>query len=364
VNTLTNGDFSNGLDDWEVTQGGATAPTADPATGGVIFGSGANDVQNTDSISQSVELTAGEEFSLTLTLSQIGASGGGALTIDLIDNNSSGTMNIGTISAFSGESNTVTFTFDSPFDSAVLLIRGQFAFGGEDSFLLLDDIDLSSTSAVCFTKGTMIQPPTGTRLIETLKVGDLVETLDRGPQAIRWIGTTSVRSLDNPARYKLRPILIRAGALGAGLPNVDMRVSRQHRMLVSSKIAERMFDVPQVLVPAVRLLALDNVEIDHEVKEVEYLHFIFDQHEIIWANGAPAESLFLGQGALNTLQPEAREELKALFPELLLEETVYEPVRNIPRPKRQKRLIERHVCNAQHIVSNEVLGHDSFACSL
>lgn len=46
----------------------------------------------------------------------------------------------------------------------------------------------TSNFAVCFTAGTMIATPDGERAIETLKVGDLVETLDNGPQAIRWIG--------------------------------------------------------------------------------------------------------------------------------------------------------------------------------
>jgi hypothetical protein len=162
MSILSNGDFSAGLGSWTVTGAGTTAPTYDPSSGGVIFGYGNNDVQNGDSISQVVNLTAGEEYSITLTLSEIGPSinyGGGGITIDLEDNASSGFTNIGSLVAQHEESNTVTFTFTSPYDNSTLIIRGQYAFGTADNYLLLDDIELSSTSVPCFTAGTIINTP-------------------------------------------------------------------------------------------------------------------------------------------------------------------------------------------------------------
>ncbi|WP_243394457.1 Hint domain-containing protein [Yoonia maritima] len=354
---LTNGDFSSGLTDWTVTGAGPTSPTADAASGGVIFGY-SNDVQDGDSISQGVNLTAGEEYSFTLTLSEVGPSlgyGGGALTIDLQDNASSGFTNIGSITVGHEETNTVTFTFTSPYDSSTLIIRGQYAFGDGSNYLLLDDLVLTPTTVPCFTRGTMIHTPNGPKAIEKLKVGDLVDTLDHGPQAIRWIGTSPISFVERPLSCKLRPIIIRAGALGPGVPHVDMRVSRQHRMLISSKIAERMFNVPQVLIPAVRLLILPNVEIDEEVQEIDYLHLMFDRHQVIWADGAPAESFFFGPEAIKYLEHDAREEVEALFPELVSGEAMYEPARIIPVGKKQKKLIERHASNSQDLLSNRFL---------
>lgn len=350
---LTNGDFSSGLSDWTVTGAGPTAPTADAASGGVIFGFGNNDVQNGDSITQTVNLTAGEEYTLTVTLSEVGpalAYGGGGLTIDLEDNASSGFTNIGSVLVNHEQTNTVTFTFTSPYDSANLIIRGQFAFGTTDNYLLLDDVVLTPTSVPCFTRGTMICAPAGPKPIETLKIGDLVETLDNGPQAIRWIGTSPISLKGRSSSCKLRPIIIRACALGSGVPNVDMRVSRQHRMLVSSKIAERMFNVAQVLIPAVRLLILPNVEIDETVQEIDYVHLVFDQHQVIWADGAPTESFFLGPEGMKSLNREAREEIKALFPKFGTGDAEYEPARVIPVGTKQKRLIERHASNAQDLL--------------
>ena len=356
---LTNGDFSSGLSDWAVTQGGPTAPAFDAATGGIIFGFGNNDVQNSDSISQQVELTTGEEFTFTLTLSEVGpdvAFGGGGLTIDLVDAAGSGVTNLGSVTVGHEETTTVTFTFTSPYDAADLVIRGQFAFGTADNFLLLDDISLTGASLPCFVQGTKISTPTGPKVIDGLKAGDLVNTVDDGPQEIKWIGKRSVTLGGAATNSKLRPIVIRAGALGPGVPNVDMRVSRQHRLLVSSAIAERMFGMPQVLVPAVRLLDLPNVEIDMEVQKIDYLHLMFDRHQVIWADGAPTESFFFDIHGVQSLPRDMRQEIEMLFPELVSGEKTYQPARVIPLGKRQKKLVERHVINRRHLLSDRSFG--------
>ena len=107
-----------------------------------------------------------------------------------------------------------------------------------------------NTVVPCFTSGTQIETPNGPRAVETLSVGDEVLTLDHGPQHIRWIGTRHLSRDDLIAKHKLLPVRIKAGALGNGLPHRDLLVSPQHRMLVRSAIAVRMFDAKEVLVPA------------------------------------------------------------------------------------------------------------------
>ena len=351
---LTNGDFSDGLNGWTVTQAGATGPEADPNADSVIFG-GANDVTSGDSISQGISLTAGEEVTVTITLEAVegpnGGGAGGGIGV-FVNSATQGDISVGNVQIFSAGATTVTLTITPQFDVDTFRIEGQFAFGGSGSFLRLGGVTVDQAGAPCFTKGTMIDTPSGRKAIETLKVGDLVETLDHGPQAIRWIGTRSIKFTEQSPHSKLRPIVIRAGALGREVPNVDMRVSRQHRMLISSKIAERMFDAPQVLIPAVRLLVLPNVELDEEVQEIDYLHVMFDHHQVIWADGAPSESFLFGPEAMKSISHEAREEVEALFPELVSGEAFYEPARIIPIGKRQKKLIERHVSNVQNLVSD------------
>ena len=108
----------------------------------------------------------------------------------------------------------------------------------------------------CFTRGTMILTDAGLRAIEDLAEGDLVMTRDNGLQPVRWIGSVEVPADRLAAAPMLRPIRIAAGALGASTPAQDLLVSPQHRVLVRSRIAQRMFGTSEVMVPAIRLTVL------------------------------------------------------------------------------------------------------------
>ncbi len=196
----------------------------------------------------------------------------------------------------------------------------------------------------CFVTGTMIETLHGPIRVEDLKETDQVLTYDNGYQAIRWIGSRYVSRALLDARPNLRPILIRADALGPGYPKQDLIVSPQHRILVSSSIAMRMFDCRQVLVPAHKLLPIEGIErLDATPIGIEYWHFLFDNHEIVWSNGTPTESLFTGPQALKAVCPQAREEIQTLFPEICDPDFKTAPARFIPdKGKLSKKLIERH----------------------
>ncbi|MGB0902572.1 Hint domain-containing protein [Halocynthiibacter sp.] len=160
---------------------------------------------------------------------------------------------------------------------------------------------------VCFARSTRILTQRGECLIEDLKTGDLVYTRDNGLQPIRWIGS-STRLAAGP----LAPVLIRKGALGN---NRDLRVSQQHRMLVTGWRAELFFGETEVLVPAKSLLNDKTITLDTE-GSVEYFHMMFDTHEIVFAEGAPAESFHPGEEAWSSLDEIARSEILEIFPEL------------------------------------------------
>ncbi len=211
-------------------------------------------------------------------------------------------------------------------------------------------IDGTSTDGIskfipCFTAGTLIDTKTGDVPVETLSVGSIVPTKDNGLQSIRWIGARRLDQEELQANPKLYPVRIIAGALGQGLPTRDLLVSRQHRMLARSKISERMFGQSEVLVPAIKLTGLPGVFVDDSVDSVEYIHLLFDQHEIIFAERAPTESLFTGPEALKAIRPEAREEILTLFPEVAELDYSPEPARYIPPGKLQKQFVARHAKN-------------------
>ncbi|MEL7257604.1 MAG: Hint domain-containing protein [Pseudomonadota bacterium] len=197
----------------------------------------------------------------------------------------------------------------------------------------------------CFTPGVLIETSAGPRAICDLSVGDQVINKDGAAKTIRWIGCRCfdrAALLTNP---KLCPIRITAGALGSGLPRRDLLVSRQHRMLVQSKIAERMFGASEVLVPAIALTALPGIYIENDAQSVEYIHLLFDAHEVIFAEGAPSESLFTGPMALRAVKGEALEEILTIFPQLASEDYEPTPACFIPPGKLQKKLIARHARN-------------------
>ncbi|MFS4438512.1 Hint domain-containing protein [Paracoccaceae bacterium GXU_MW_L88] len=198
---------------------------------------------------------------------------------------------------------------------------------------------------VCFTRGTMIETETGPRAIETLSVGDVVETATHGPQAIRWIGQRRLSAADLTRQPKLRPIRIRAGALGPGVPAADLLVSPQHRIRVQSKIVARMCAADQVLIPAKRLLALDGVEIAEDVESTAYFHILLDHHAVITANGAPCETLFPGPITRKNLGEDAWAELSALFPEFTDPDFTPIPAHGILRGRKIDRLVMRHLKN-------------------
>ncbi len=196
----------------------------------------------------------------------------------------------------------------------------------------------------CFTTGVRIATPAGPQPVEGLAIGDPVVSRDNGAVPIRWIGKATRKATGN-----LVPIRIAAGALGKGLPERDLVVSPQHRMLVRSRIAARMFGGSDVLVPAKKLLGLPGIELATDIEEVTYIHLLFDRHEIIYAEGAPTESLLLGTQALLALGREARAELRALFGPGALTSPP-QPARPIPAGRLLKRLVERHTRNRQPLL--------------
>lgn len=241
-------------------------------------------------------------------------------------------------------------------DSILDTTNWTTADGGGNSNPNGTGFDVDDQNVICFTAGTLIETALGPRPVEFLKAGDLVLTADHGLQPIRWIGGRRLGLKELAANPKLRPVRIEAGALGSGLPERDLLVSRQHRVLIRSKIAVRMFDATEILIPAIKLTEVPGVFVDEDVDCAEYFHMLFDKHQIIYAEGTPAESLFTGPGALNAISQRAREEIRLLFPEAAELDHAPVPVRFMPPGKMQKQLIVRHIKNRQPLINDNFRG--------
>ncbi|ADO43221.1 Hint domain-containing protein [Ketogulonicigenium vulgare] len=212
-------------------------------------------------------------------------------------------------------------------------------------------ISANYISVPCFTRDTWIETAGGPVLIQNLTPGDLVMTRDHGARPIRWIGKRNLDADELETFPSLRPVRIKAGALGRGVPQDDLLVSQQHRMLVRSRIARRLFESAEVLIAAKQLLQVEGIDIAEDVSAVEYYHMMFDQHEVVSANGAPTESLYTGAESMRAISPAAQEEIFTLFPELRDYDDTPPPARPLASSRAGRRLVVRHLKNNLPLLS-------------
>ena len=193
----------------------------------------------------------------------------------------------------------------------------------------------------CFTPGTLIATPKGEVPVEQLNAGDRIITRDNGIQELRWTGARKFDWAHMVANPHLRPIMVRRGSLGHGLPERDMMLSPNHRVLVSNDRTSLYFDEHEVLV-AVKHLVDGKGILEVESIGTTYMHLMFDQHEVVLSDGAWTESFQPGDYTLNGMGNAQRTEILELFPELKTAEGLsdYGAARRILK-KHEARLLSR-----------------------
>ncbi|MFD2739068.1 Hint domain-containing protein [Sulfitobacter aestuarii] len=164
-----------------------------------------------------------------------------------------------------------------------------------------------SNFITCFAAGTLIDTVDGRRPVEELKAGDLVLTRDHGAQPLRWCGMREVAGQDRFAPVRFAP--------GAWDNETVLLVSPQHRMLLTSPLAELLFGHAEMLIAAKFLVGLPGID-SAPCPRIRYCHVMCDAHQIIRGNGCWSESFFLSDMALEGSSCAARAELLALFPDL------------------------------------------------
>ncbi len=174
----------------------------------------------------------------------------------------------------------------------------------------------ASGGVICFTPGTRIVTPDGPKPVEALRQGDWLQTKDDGAQEILWVGSRKMTGARLYAMPHLRPIRIRAGALGIDIPDGDLIVSPQHRVLVRGRAAQALFNAPEVLMAAEDMINDRSISVDHMLRDVTYIHLLLERHQIVWANGVETESFHPANTSLETLDAGQRQALLALRPDL------------------------------------------------
>lgn len=165
---------------------------------------------------------------------------------------------------------------------------------------------LADLLCISFARGTMITLEGGSQCaIEDLRPEMRVLTRDHGAQALRWVGKATVRAVGSFA-----PVVIASGTLGnAG----DLVVSQHHRMFLYQRQRKSGVLQAELLVQAKHLVDDDSIFL-REGGFVDYYSLVFDRHEIIYAEGIPAESLMVTEATVSRLPHDLAEEVKARFP--------------------------------------------------
>jgi hypothetical protein len=136
----------------------------------------------------------------------------------------------------------------------------------------------------CFRRGTSILTVDGYRPIETLKAGDRLVTQFSGTAPIKTVSDFTIgrSNVDNAWPEKVRPVLVKRGALGESLPTADLCLTASHSIFKDG-----------FLVPVGDLINDTSIVFDeaegHDV--LEFFHITLEKHDVIYANGAPCESL-------------------------------------------------------------------------
>lgn len=210
----------------------------------------------------------------------------------------------GTLEVFGTHDNTGTIVYQidhfSPSIASETYSVTQFTSGTDlIGQSLVGALDLV---AVCFVAGTRVETDHGPVAVESLRPGDQVRTVahgEAGSKPVRWIGERAVRFAGSAADEGLRPVRIRAGALGDHMPQRDVLVSGNHCLLLEGQ-----------LVPAKLLVNGSSIVIDRSADAVHYFHIELDSHDAVLAEGVPAETYldvdnraFFSNAAITALEP-------------------------------------------------------------
>ena len=184
--------------------------------------------------------------------------------------------------------------------NATLTLTPTFESGGTT---IVDAVITTggTINAPCFAQGTRIATPRGEVPVQHLAPGDMVRTASGAARKIVWIGHRSLDFAKHPAPERVRPIRIVAGALADGVPSRDLLVSPDHALLLDGALVQAKDLADGVLIAQ-----------ENDCARVTYFHVELGSHDVLLAEGTPAESfldtghrgLFENGGGPVTLHPD------------------------------------------------------------
>jgi hypothetical protein len=225
----------------------------------VLFGAGGSEIlkaANTTGTLGTVTLSGWTQTSEILDLTAVGTNATLA---------NGGTVSSAYQLTASGSGGTVVLQLDAT-DATVFTAASDLGTG----------IDITPA---CFCRGTLILTAGGEAAVEDLAIGDKVVTLSGVLRAIKWIGRRAYDGRFVAANRAVLPIRVGAGALAPGLPARDLWLSPEHALYIDG-----------ALVPVGLLVNGATIRQAASVDRLEYFHIELERHDVILAEGAPAET--------------------------------------------------------------------------
>ena len=228
--------------------------------------------------------------------------------IEAVDVSGFGPLRDNCFAVTDGRTAYVVTIVEAPGCTPLAMFVDEVPPSGQDLWVVEARIDTGVVTAaasprmICFTPGTRIRVADGTADVASLKPSDFVQTKDNGLQRVLWTGRRRITGARLHVMPELAPVRMVECALGSGRPDDALLVSPEHRMLVQGAAARDLFNCEEVLVSARDLVNGETIWIDHMVREVTYVHVLFERHEIVFANGLETESFHPAQAALDAQQ--------------------------------------------------------------
>jgi hypothetical protein len=173
----------------------------------------------------------------------------------------------------------LSFTDNSVFDlTPAQLSSGPLAESGTTFMTTEPTLDTSPVDTACYARGTMIRTDRGEVLIEELSIGDRVVTHSGKHKPITWIGRGQALSTGG-RRHAATPVIVRKAAIANNVPLRDLRITKGHALFIDG-----------VLIPVEELINHRSIFWDDRAQEVQVYHIELEAHDVLIANGAPAES--------------------------------------------------------------------------
>ncbi len=177
-----------------------------------------------------------------------------------------------------GATGTVTggmLTITSGGNSATLAVAGV---ANNTPVTVTHDAGIGTDAMLCFLADTHIATPSGEVAVQQLAIGDAVVTASGATPRITWIGTGRVLATRGQ-RGPATPVIVRKGALADNVPHRDLRITKGHSLFLDG-----------ALIPVEFLVNHRSIVWDDRAQEVTIYHIELETHDVLLAEGAPAES--------------------------------------------------------------------------